>query len=84
MGSSCETFQQRAIHVFLPRSFLPVSRTVEDITTHLWPPQNTSEGGGGGWGETHFETACTGCAQDTRKMLTMHLPAAQTTMPGIL
>lgn len=47
MGSSCETFQQRAIHVFLPRSFLPVSRTVEDITTHLWPPQNTREGGGG-------------------------------------
>lgn len=52
MGSSCETFQQRAIHIFLPRSFLPVSRTVEDITTHLWPPQNTREGGGG---ETHFE-----------------------------
>lgn len=81
MGSSCETFQQRAIHIFLPRSFLPVSRTVEDITTHLWPPQNTREGGGG---RDALRAACTGPARDTRKMLTTHLPAARTTMPGIL
>lgn len=37
-------FQQQTKHVFRIEALSHVSRTVEDITTPWWPPQNTQEG----------------------------------------